>query len=62
MWRYRFGPGWHVSTYDEQPPKRHLPIGKRPIGAHLSERFPTHAAALAHALAETGLTKKGLNG
>ncbi|MGP5050202.1 hypothetical protein ACTXI9_01710 [Brachybacterium alimentarium] len=47
---------WLVATHDGEIPDRHLRLKLRE--SEEDRGFRTHAAALAHALAEVGLTKK----
>jgi len=53
----RHDSGWYVEVIDGEIPGRHLPIWER-MGHQTPERFPTHAEALAYALATVGLTEK----
>ena len=58
VWKHRSSRAWRVTFWRDEIADRHLSITERGIG-YLDDRdFPTHKAALAHALAEVGLTEK----
>lgn len=49
---------WVSTVHEGEVPLRGLPIWDREDATGHDDYFPTHAAALAHALAEVGLTEK----
>ena len=51
-------PAWCVGTCHYRDRIAGIPIHERPDYMNTIRTFPTHAAALAHALAEVGLTEK----
>ena len=55
----RLLPEWSVYVFPAGvPPLREIPLADRGVDYYMStDDFPTHAAALAHALAEVGLTE-----
>lgn len=58
VWKHRYSGAWRVSHWPSGVIiDRHLSIGERTIGNLDPREFPTHAAALAHALAEVGLDR-----
>lgn len=62
VWKGASG-SWWADVCDDKNWKAHLPLDRRALVTAVKDTspHPTHAAALAHALAEVGLTKKEQN-